>query len=137
MTYKAQLAANLLGKPSDEQGPSVPTYAEEQEALRRETISAFHGAIDGDEGDDDGLLVLRREFKDDVDEDDEEYRAYVQKEVGDIKQLLWVDEEARAAVRPDDEDEEGQQVIAESSKKKEKRKKKKNPEDEAEQFLAK
>ncbi|KAG8903821.1 hypothetical protein FRC00_014474, partial [Tulasnella sp. 408] len=134
----AQLAANILGKPSDEQGPSVPTYAEEQEALRRETISAFHDAIDEDGEDDDGLLVLRKEFKDDVDEEDEEYRAYVQKEVGDIKQLLWVDEEARAAVRPDDEDEEGEQAIAESSKKKEKRKKKKkkNPEDEAEQFLA-
>ncbi|KAG8911983.1 hypothetical protein FRC01_005365 [Tulasnella sp. 417] len=136
LTYKAQLAATLLGKPSDEQGPSGPTYAEEQEALRRETISAFHGAIDEDEGDDDGLLVLRKEFKDDVDEDDEEYRAYVQQEVGDIKQLLWVDEKARAAVRPDDEDEEVQQAVAGSSKKKKEKRKKKDPEDEAEQFLA-
>ncbi|KIO33924.1 hypothetical protein M407DRAFT_17191 [Tulasnella calospora MUT 4182] len=135
LTYKAQLAATLLGKPSEEQEPLEPTYAEEQEALRRETISAFHGAIDEGEGDDDGLLVMRKEFKDDVDEDDEEYRAYVQKEVGDIKQLLWVDEDARAAVRPDDEEGEGEHIIAESSKKKEKRKKKK-PQDEAEQFLA-
>lgn len=136
MTYKAQLTAALLGKPSDEQGPSVPTYAEEQETLRRETISAFHGAVGDGEDEDDGLLVLRKEVKDDVEEDDEEYRTYVHKEVGDIKQLLWVDEDARAAVRPDDEEGGAGHVVAESSKKKEKRKKKRE-QDEAEQFLAK
>ncbi|KAG9017244.1 hypothetical protein FRB90_001262 [Tulasnella sp. 427] len=133
LTYKAQLAATLLGKPSEEQAPSEPTYAQEQEALRQETISAFHGAVEGDE--DEGLLILRKEIKDDVAEDDEEYRDYVRKEVGDIKQLLWVDEQAWAAVRPDDEDEDMEPTVAESSKKKEKRKKKK-PQDEAEQFLA-
>lgn len=136
MTYKAQLTAALLGKPSDERGPSEPTYAEEQEALRRETISAFHGAVGEGEDEDDGLLVLRKEVKDDVEEEDEEYQTYVHKEVGDIKQLLWVDEAARAAVRPDDEEEGAGHVVAESSKKKEKRKKKRE-QDEAEQFLAK
>lgn len=81
------------------------------------------------EDEDGGLLVLRKDTKEDDDLEEEEYRELIQREVGDVKQLLWVDKEAREAVEPDTDE-------AESSTA---GKKSKNPRAETnpEEFLAK
>ena len=79
----------------------LPTHVEEQIKLRKETISAFHTAVggggadeeDGDE--DDGFLVPREKTKDELEQEEEEYREFLAREVGeDIGGLVTVDENA-------------------------------------------
>ncbi|KAF8756616.1 KRI1-like family [Rhizoctonia solani] len=68
-----------------------PSKDKEQAALRDETISAFHNAVKEDEADD--LLTLREGVKDEAEQREEEYRDFLQREVGeDISQLLWDDQ---------------------------------------------
>jgi len=82
--------------PSPELGK--PTHVEEQQVLRNETIAAFHGAVagkdeDGNESDEGGgLLVPREKTKDELEREEEEYRAYLEKEVGsDLENLITVE----------------------------------------------
>ncbi|KAF8911661.1 KRI1-like family C-terminal-domain-containing protein [Gymnopilus junonius] len=58
-------------------------------ALRRETIAAFHGAVAGVEGDD--FLVPREKTQDEREREEEEYRAFLEREVGNLKDLVSVD----------------------------------------------
>ncbi|KAJ7594856.1 KRI1-like family C-terminal-domain-containing protein [Mycena floridula] len=109
--------------------PEPLSYADEQIALRAETIAALN-AIGGDEvdEDDDGLLVLREKTKDEVEKEEEEYRAYLKREVGtDIKELVTV--EPSAIWEPKDDE-------PKPSKKKGKKKKDgKTNEEEDQEFL--
>ncbi|TDL23117.1 Krr1-domain-containing protein [Rickenella mellea] len=86
-------------------GPNVPTHAEEQAALRRETVAAFHstatradkedGKAGGDDGDDDldGFLVPREMTRDEAEVEQEEYRTFLARAVGeDIGELVTVEE---------------------------------------------
>ncbi|KAG8961488.1 hypothetical protein FRC03_005330 [Tulasnella sp. 419] len=88
VTYRQQAFSDLLGKPDS--STHLPTHVEEQEQLRSETVSAFHQAIADDEEDD--LLILREKTKDEIEKEEEEYKEYLKKEVGDVRKLVWVDE---------------------------------------------
>lgn len=136
---------SLLGSNSRSPSPSLPTHAEEQRALRSETISAFHAAVDApsEEDEDDlagGLLTLREKTKDELERQEEEYRAYLEREVGaDIRSLVRIegDEETSgsgsANVKGDPEDD-----GAGETKGTKKRKKKRAREEESDQdFLLK
>lgn len=57
--------------------------------LRKDTIAAFHNAIPEGEGDD--FLVAREKTKDEVEMEEEEYRAFLEREVGDLKKLVSID----------------------------------------------
>jgi len=74
--------------PEDDIPPPV-TYVEEQESLRKTTIAAFHGAVLEGEGDD--FLIAREKTKDELAMEAEEYRAFLEREVGDLKNLVSVD----------------------------------------------
>jgi len=67
------------------------THVEEQAELRTEMISAFHQALPEDTAPDD-LLVLRDKTQDEIEKEEEEYRQYLQREVGNIKNVVWADE---------------------------------------------
>ncbi|KAE9408719.1 Krr1-domain-containing protein [Gymnopus androsaceus JB14] len=72
--------------------PEPLTHAEEQRRLRNETIAAFHQ--DGnDNGDGDDLFVPREKTKDEQEREEEEYRSFLEREVGgDLKALVAVEE---------------------------------------------
>ncbi|KAK7052808.1 Kinetochore protein Spc24 [Paramarasmius palmivorus] len=73
--------------------PVPLTHAEEQKRLRDETIAAFHGNGDEEEGDD--FLIPREKTKDELDREEEEYREFLQREVGnDLNDLVTVDPNA-------------------------------------------
>lgn len=112
MALEAQL------NPSRSPSPEPLTHVQEQQALRKETISAFHTAVDGSgDADNDDLLVLREKTKDEQEREEEEYRAYLEREVGDLKDIIG---EADTGVQV----EEGQEEEGEKEKKKKKKKKK-------------
>ncbi|CAE7135950.1 unnamed protein product [Rhizoctonia solani] len=133
LTIKQQNLAALLESGSRAQsptsGPAPLTHAQEQAALRDETISAFHNAVQEDGADD--LLTLREGVIDDAEQRDEEYREFLQREVGeDISQLLWV-EEGGVKVKEDPEPVTDERASSkEGKKKKGKRKERKQETDE-------
>ena len=67
--------------PEVEQHPL--THVEEQEILRRETIAAFHGAVDHQTEDD--FLIPREKTQDERELEEEEYREFLEREVGDLR----------------------------------------------------
>lgn len=69
--------------------PQPLTHVEEQEKLRKETIAAFHDAVPEEEGDE--FLVPRSKTKDELEKEEEEYRAFLEREVGDLKDLVTID----------------------------------------------
>ncbi|KAF8311870.1 hypothetical protein DL93DRAFT_2060627 [Clavulina sp. PMI_390] len=103
LTIQQQNMQSLLhGSRSPSPGPTRPTHVEEQRVLRDETISAFHNAVSADsdaDSDDDGLegglLSLREKTKDELERQEEEYKAYLEREVGDVKSLIQLDEPPR------------------------------------------
>ncbi|KIK69016.1 hypothetical protein GYMLUDRAFT_35057 [Collybiopsis luxurians FD-317 M1] len=113
---------------SDSRSPSpeVLTHAEEQRRLRAEAIVAFNQVgEDNDDGDD--LFVPREKTKDELEREEEEYRLFLEREVGtDLKDLVtvegntWKDE----VFSP-----------AEEKKKKKKGKDPSKSEDDAQEFL--
>ncbi|KAI9511455.1 Krr1-domain-containing protein [Russula earlei] len=115
--------------------PSLPlTHAAEQAALRAETISAFHsrtalrdsdtgGAEQGEEeGEGEGGLT-----RDEVEQDEAEYRAYLEREVGPLEKILDLGEQEGiqdGARRKDNEDVDAQPgETSPGGKRKKKRKK--------------
>lgn len=82
---------NTLRADSRSPSPQPLTHVQEQRQLRDETIAAFHTAAD-EMGDEDDLLMLREKTKDELEEEEEEYQAFLEREVGgDIKELVSVD----------------------------------------------
>ncbi|KAI5123787.1 hypothetical protein M0805_009082 [Coniferiporia weirii] len=109
--------------------PAEPTHVEEQAALRRETISAFHTAVarDSAESDDDDILIPREKTKDEIEKEQEEYREFLTREVGeDISKLVTVEgaEDVGAREENDEEEEEAKDVEEKGEEKKKKKKKK-------------
>jgi len=107
-----------------------PTHFAEQVALRAETIAAFHADTEGvaeeevvDEG---GLFTLREKTRDEVELEEAEYRAYLQREVGPLEEILDLGEEARVGDEIRWQEDEGSPVRSGEShtgkKKKEKKK---------------
>ncbi|EPQ55289.1 Krr1-domain-containing protein [Gloeophyllum trabeum ATCC 11539] len=111
---------NPSRSPSRSPSPEV-THVEEQKALRDETVSAFHHAIKDD--DDSDILVPREKTQDELEREEEEYREFLQREVGDIRELVMI-EPAEEEVRNEKEQE-----------KKMSKKGKKSKENEDQEFL--
>ncbi|KZT04845.1 Krr1-domain-containing protein [Laetiporus sulphureus 93-53] len=107
--------ASALKPESRSSSPEPLTHVQEQAALRQETIAAFHTAVAED--DDDGFLIPRDKTKDDIEREEEEYRAFLEREVGeDLKEIVTV-EMTEVEVTNEEEGEK-----AEKKKKKKKRK---------------
>jgi protein KRI1 len=100
---------SALNTTSRSPSPEPITHVEEQRMLRDETIAVFHGAVEGDndkEDSDDDLLILRERTKDELEKEEEEYRAFLQREVGeDLENLVTVEESMVAANNAVDADE--------------------------------
>ena len=113
-----------------------PTHVAEQAALRTETIAAFHsndvvqGADDAgdaeleEEEEEGGLFTLREKTRDEVEREEAEYRAYLEREVGPLEQILDIGEEQKAGdeVRRPEEDVHVPPGEADAGKKKRKKK---------------
>jgi protein KRI1 len=133
---------SALNPDSRSPSPQPLPHVEEQRALRSETIAAFHGAVvggvdedddgdnvDGGDGDeDDGFLVPREKSKDEILQEEEEYRAFLEREVGDdLADLVTVEEGGGVFVAGDEEEEEEET----NEKRKKKRRKKEKESGEA------
>lgn len=107
---------STLNPDSRSPSPEPLPHVEEQRALRDETIAAFHEAIS--EEDEDGLLVLREKTKDEREMEEEEYRAFLEREVGGDLRDLVVGDIPGAEDAQDAEDEDGDKEKAKKKKKK-------------------
>ncbi|KAG1836085.1 KRI1-like family C-terminal-domain-containing protein [Suillus subalutaceus] len=84
-TLASALEANSSRSPTPE--PHIPTYTEEQRQLRDETRTAFHAAAA--ESDDDELIVPREKTKDELEDEEQEYKEYLKHAVGmDLESLI-------------------------------------------------
>ncbi|KAI0067594.1 hypothetical protein BV25DRAFT_1818972 [Artomyces pyxidatus] len=103
----------------DEDAPAV-THAEEQERLRVETIAAFHASAETgnektEEEDAEGdLFTLRDKTQDELALEEEEYRRYLEREVGQLDGLIEVETEG---VEGEVKREEGDSIVKEKKKK--------------------
>lgn len=95
--------------------PEPLPHVEEQRVLRDETIAAFRIAADDD--DDDGLLIPREKTKGEQEREEEEYRAFLEREVGtDLRELVTID------AREDTKEDEAPLAVGDEEKKKKKKK---------------
>ncbi|KAI1786629.1 Krr1-domain-containing protein [Ganoderma leucocontextum] len=83
LTLRQHALASAFEDPSGSRSPSPEplTYVQEQTQLREDTIAAFKAAVNGEDEDDD-FLVPREKTKDEVEGEEEEYRAFLEREVG-------------------------------------------------------
>ena len=89
---RQHVLASTLNPNSRSPSPQPLTHVEEQEALRKETIAAFRAGGSDDSDEEDNLLVPREKTKDEIEQEEEEYREYLQREVGeDLKGLITLD----------------------------------------------
>ena len=135
LTLPEQRLAAALDDASSSRSPSPPlppTHTEEQAALRAETIAAFHASADADgevskqEMEEGGLFTLREKTRDEVEQEEAEYRAYLEREVGPLEKILDLGEEGKMegeVRRQEDDDEHTHPAEAEAGKKKKKKKK--------------
>ena len=134
-----RLAAALEVASSRSTSPDVssppPTHVAEQAALRAETIAAFHSGTVVQDADDTGdsaeeeeeeggLFTLREKTRDEVEREEAEYRAYLEREVGPLEKILDIGEEEKTVVdvRRQEEDVHVPPDEADSGKKKRKKK---------------
>ncbi|EJD08084.1 uncharacterized protein FOMMEDRAFT_116527 [Fomitiporia mediterranea MF3/22] len=106
--------------------PDGPTHAEEQATLRKETITVFHTAVPDDVAseDEDDILIPREKTKDEIEQEQEEYRSFLAREVGeDIGGLVTV-ESTGPALEDGEEEKERDSKQEENSEKKKKKKRK-------------
>ncbi|KAI9063919.1 Krr1-domain-containing protein [Trametes sanguinea] len=111
----------------------IVTHAEEQQKLRNETINAFHTAVDAkdDVEEEDDFLVPREKTKDEIEREEEEYRAFLEREVGeDLSGLVTVDPDSAGVLDgADEEDSVGHKKKSKKEKKEKKPAKSKQEED--------
>ncbi|KIM36770.1 hypothetical protein M413DRAFT_31398 [Hebeloma cylindrosporum] len=122
VNLEAMLNPSRSASPESD-GPGPMTHVREQEVLRRETIAAFHGAVDK-VGDEDDFLIPREKTQDERQREEEEYRAFLEREVGDLKELVTVNVGDVSEEEIKEED-----VKNEEEKKKKKKKSKKGSEE--------
>ncbi|KAF7289267.1 Kri1-C domain-containing protein [Mycena indigotica] len=97
------------------------THVEEQKRLRQETIAAFHAHDDESDGEDD-FLVPREKNMEELAREENEYREFLEKQVGDLHELVDIGGSADAPVVVKEEEE---------GERKKKKKKKRKAEDAA------
>jgi protein KRI1 len=89
------VASTRSSSPESQSPP--PTHVAEQAALRAETIAAFHSsAADTEQQEEGGLFTLREKTRDEVEQEEAEYRAYLEREVGPLEKILDFGEEESA-----------------------------------------
>ncbi|KAH7925289.1 Krr1-domain-containing protein [Leucogyrophana mollusca] len=127
VTIRQVALESALHATSRSPSPEPLAHVEEQRMLQDETRAAFHRAVDGDDDEDDGLLVPREKTRDEVEREEEEYRAYLEREVGEDLGGLVVLEDGGAGsvdVGLEDRGEESGSPKKKKGKKKEKEKEK-------------
>ena len=87
---------SVLNPDSRSPSPEPLPHVEEQRALRDETITAFNQAIAPDDEDD--ILVLREKTRDEQEVEEEDYRVFLEREVGDDLHALVSDDEVQEHV---------------------------------------
>lgn len=102
----AALDASTTRSSSPEAPSPRPTHVAEQAALRAETIAAFHSSA-ADTGyteqqEEGGLFTLREKTSDEVEQEEAEYHAYLEREVGPLEKILDLGEEG--ILRKEEED---------------------------------
>ncbi|KAL6304942.1 KRI1-like family C-terminal-domain-containing protein [Sparassis latifolia] len=129
LTMRQHALASALDSKSPSPSPEPLTHYEEQAVLRSETIAAFHTAVNED-SDGDDLLVPRVKGKDELEREKEEYRAFLEKEVGeDLTHIVTIEEDGGVPSGSADEAERSK------NKKKGEEKTKKSKQDEGQEFL--
>ncbi|EIW53933.1 Krr1-domain-containing protein [Trametes versicolor FP-101664 SS1] len=134
------LASALDGGASRSASPEPLTHVEEQKELRSKTIAAFHTAVDAkdeSEEEEDDFLVPREKTKDEIEREEEEYRAFLEREVGeDLSELVTVETDAAGVWDGTGADSDGDRSQKKSKKGKKKDKKPLNgKQDEDQEFL--
>ena len=113
--------------------PPHPTHVAEQAALRAETIAAFHSgtALEGADDTEDaaeeeegGLFTLREKTKVEVEREEAEYRAYLEREVGPLEKILDIGNEEKTVDEVGRQEEDVHVPPGEADSGKKKRKKK-------------
>ncbi|KAK7691350.1 hypothetical protein QCA50_004746 [Cerrena zonata] len=98
LTLRQHALQSVLDPTSRSPSPEPLTHVEEQKALQQETIAAFHSAISDDDEEDD-LLVPREKTKDELEREEEEYKEFLEREVGeDLRNLVTVESEGGVKV---------------------------------------
>ncbi|KIK82657.1 hypothetical protein PAXRUDRAFT_832162 [Paxillus rubicundulus Ve08.2h10] len=127
---EAALASALAETASRSPSPEPRlTHAEEQCLLKSEVRTAFHGTVDVQtEGDDDGddLFIPRSRTRDEIELEEKDYKAFLEREVGeDLRDLVAVNADAGAGGLGEGQDatKSGEGDKLERSKKKKKGKK--------------
>ncbi|KAI0295298.1 hypothetical protein BC826DRAFT_292598 [Russula brevipes] len=95
------IAASRSASP-EASSPPPPTHVAEQAALRAETVAAFHssaGAGDAEQDEEGGLFTLREKTRDEVEREEAEYRAYLEREAGPLEKILDLGERVRSRMR--------------------------------------
>lgn len=115
---QAALQSVLLNPDSRSPSPETLPHVEEQRALRNETILAFHQTIAPDDEDD--ILVLREKTRDEQELEEEEYRTFLEREVGDDLHALVSDDEVQGHV-PSRDDPHAKETPGKEKKKQKKR----------------
>ncbi|KAF7428854.1 hypothetical protein PC9H_008086 [Pleurotus ostreatus] len=120
VTLRQVALEEALNPDSRSPSPEPLTHVQEQEVLRKETIAAFKGVASGDESDD--LLVPRSKTKDELEQEEEEYRTFLEREVGpDLAGLVTV--EAGVMAQEEEDDGRPEETRGKSKKKKSKKSK--------------
>ncbi|KAF8070380.1 KRI1-like family C-terminal-domain-containing protein [Lyophyllum atratum] len=96
VTIRQVALQSALNPNSRSPSPEPLVHVEEQRVLRNETIAAFHNAVAEDD-DEDTLLVPREKTQDEQELEEEEYRSFLEREVGgDLRELVVADIDADA-----------------------------------------
>ncbi|KAG6866685.1 hypothetical protein C0991_000795 [Blastosporella zonata] len=91
VTIRQVALHSALNPDSRSPSPEPLPHVEEQRALRDETIAAFHSAV---KDEDDDFLVPREKTRDEQELEEEEYREFLEREVGgDLKALVDIQPE--------------------------------------------
>ncbi|KAH9833455.1 KRI1-like family C-terminal-domain-containing protein [Rhodofomes roseus] len=128
LTMRQHALASALNPSSRSPSPEPLTHVAEQAALRKETISAFHDAVSRpkEEDEDDGFLVPREKTKDETEREEEEYRQFLEREVGaDLKEIVTLDTGTAGGGEEAEPEPEPEPEVKEEGKEKSKKKKKK------------
>jgi protein KRI1 len=91
ITMRQVALESALNATSRSPSPQPLPHVEEQHALRSETIAVFHNAVMDD---DDDLLIPREKTTDEMGKEEEEYREFLAREVGeDLEGLITIEED--------------------------------------------
>ncbi|KAH7907347.1 KRI1-like family C-terminal-domain-containing protein [Hygrophoropsis aurantiaca] len=126
ITIRQVALESVLHAGSRSPSPVALPHVEEQKLLRNETRQVFHGAF---KADDDELLVPRERTRDEIEQEEEEYRTFLEREVGeDLGKLVVVagDEHESEMDIPITKSDTGDVQIQESGPEKKKKKDKKS-----------